>query len=360
MSLEGVLADFPVSDVFQLIAQQRKTGVLTIENGGRRLEVCFLAGDVLRAPPAETRPDGALASFLLRTGVVSESALKEARRAQEESLEPLASVLLEGGVVPPAVLADVARLTTHETIFELFLWDDGRFGFRPEEIEAGPYDQAINAEMFLLDALRMRDEWINVASHLPDLSVTVSRTVDPDEFRARRAAVASSAGITAEEIDKLFNLVDGRLSARRVIDLSRLGTFKSSRGLVELLRAGALRVEERVDGEASTPSHSHQGRGWRWVALGASGAVALLLNLWPQASIPDYPLPAPDLSETSARVDTDRLKAALETHRWLEGEYPSRLRDLEATIPALVAVVPLDRYIYARSTDGYALNRSAP
>ena len=67
MSLQGVLVDFPVADVFQLIAQQRKTGVLEVERRGRTLEIHFIEGAVLRARPQETRPDGALAGFLLRT-----------------------------------------------------------------------------------------------------------------------------------------------------------------------------------------------------------------------------------------------------------------------------------------------------
>ena len=75
MSLQGVLADFPVADVFQLIAQQRKTGVLEVERKGRTLLVFFLEGQVLSARPSETRPDGSLAGYLLRTGALQESAL---------------------------------------------------------------------------------------------------------------------------------------------------------------------------------------------------------------------------------------------------------------------------------------------
>ncbi|MGH7291083.1 MAG: DUF4388 domain-containing protein, partial [Myxococcota bacterium] len=71
MSLQGVLADFPVADVFQLISQQRKTGVLEVERRGRTLLIFFLEGQVLSARPSENRPDGALAGYLLRTGVLA-------------------------------------------------------------------------------------------------------------------------------------------------------------------------------------------------------------------------------------------------------------------------------------------------
>ena len=115
MSLSGVLADFPVADVFQLIAQQRKTGVLEIERKGRTLLVYFLEGQVLSARPSETRPDGSLAGYLLRAGALSEAALAQARKRQEETLEPLVPTLIQLDLVARADLEQVTKLATNET-----------------------------------------------------------------------------------------------------------------------------------------------------------------------------------------------------------------------------------------------------
>ncbi len=361
MSLKGVLTDFPVSDVFQLISQQRKTGVLEVTHGSRVLEVLFLEGEVLRARPAESRPDGALAGYLLRTGVVSESELSRARREQEETLEPLGSVLLEQGIAGNEVLGEISRLTTHETIFELFLWDEGRFGFGPQELQRGPWDEPINAEMFLLDALRMRDEWVHVSTDLPDLAVIVIPAIEPDSFRSQRGSIAEAAGVAVEELDKLFKLIDGRLSARRIIDLSRLGTFKGARALVELRRASCVRLVE-PERSAAPASAGSQRRGspLRWAALGIAAVVALLLNLWPRAQRDDYPLPPPSAAAAGQRVESDHLRAALEAHRWLKGEYPATLPELEGTTPGILAALRLGRYSYARTGEGYALRLQVP
>src|SRR5262249_13850199 len=183
MSLQGILADFPVADVFQLIAQQRKTGVLEIERRGRALLVFFLEGQVLSARPSETRPDGSLAGYLLRAGALSESALSDARKLQEQTLEPLVPTLLRENLVARADLEQVSKLATGETIFELFLWDEGRFAFRAEDLRAGPVEKPVPAEMVLLDALRMRDEWVSIQNWLPDLSVVVAPTQDVEAFR---------------------------------------------------------------------------------------------------------------------------------------------------------------------------------
>jgi hypothetical protein len=359
MSLKGVLSDFPVSDVFQLIAQQRKTGVLQLDGEDRSLEVFFLDGEVLRARPAEKRPDAALASFLLRTGALSESSLAQARRAQDETLEPLADVLLSAGSISSELLSQVARLITHDTIFELFLWDEGRFEFRAEDVAVSDLDEPVNAEMFLLDALRMRDEWVNVVSDLPDLASTASRCAELEDFRARRAELMERSGLGGDELEKLFNLVNGRIAVRRVIDLSRLGTFRGGRGIVELLRAGLLRIEARAEPEPVTRSLQPPQRGLPLAGLAVLVAAALLalgVLALPGPQSRDFPVPVAGLEGARLRAGSSSLRAALEAHRWLEGGYPQTLEELRPAGAELLAAFPPHRYSYARSGEGYELD----
>jgi len=360
MSLQGVLADFPLADVFQLIAQQRKTGVLEVERRGRILLVNFLEGQVLSARPSETRPDGSLAGYLLRTGALAEPALAEARKRQEETLEPLVQTLLQRGLVSRADLEQVTRLATDETIFELFLWDEGRFAFRAENVVAGPCDKAVGAELVLLDALRMRDEWVTIQGWLPDLSVVVAPSLDAEGFRAKRASIESSSGVSGADLERLFNLANGRLAVRRVIDLSRLGTFQGARGLVAMVRGGALRPETR-EGEQEERSERPADRPpiAAIALLAVSAALAVALFLAKPRPEPGRPLPGDPVAELRESAATERLRAALEAHRWARGSYPDSLDALRDS-GALLAAVPVDRYSYSRSPDGYRLWRIRP
>jgi hypothetical protein len=359
MSLQGVLADFGVADIFQLIAQQRKTGVLTIENQERALEVHFREGAVLRARPAETRPDGALAEFLLRTGAISEPDLADAQRRQEETLESLPHVLVEAEAIASHELDRVIRLVSHETIFELFLWDAGAFRFHPRELGSEPGDEPVGAEMVLLDALRMRDEWMQICLRLPDLSATVMPVADAEQFQAKRARVAGACGLSDDDVERLFNLVNRRSSARRVIDLSRLGTFQGAKGLAELARQGLLRfdaaqrpiVQPTVSSMPAVPVLE------RWAglaALGLAGVVAALLLVLDPAPAADFPRPTDALQRAQAGAELDRVRVALDSHRWAEAAYPESLRQLEGT-PGLAPDLA-DRYLYARTAAGYKLD----
>ena len=360
MSLQGVLSDFGVADVFQLIAQQRKTGVLSIEQNEKVLEVFFLEGEVVRARPEESGPDEALANFLLRTGGISEIDLAEARRHQDESLESLPTVLVEQGFVSKSEVEQVARLLSEETIFELFLWDEGSFAFRPDGVQDEIGDLMVGAEMVLLDALRMRDEWPQVRSGLSDLSAVIEQNVALEEYREKRSAIETSTGMSGEELDRLFTASDGRTSARRIIDLSRLGTFQGMRGLVALLNETLVRSRKRRARVLPARPVSVSADGWHawarvpWILI-ASGLVSAALWVVPPPAPRSHPLPRVALAEARAGAHLDRLRVALEAHRWRTGKYPETLELLVEDWGVFLAGVPLDRYSYEPASGAYRL-----
>ena len=358
MSLRGILSDFGSADVFQLIAQQTKTGRLEVERAGRVLEIFFIEGSVLRARPAEIRPDGALASVLLRSGAISEQALDEAWRIQAETLEPLPEVLVSRGLLTEEDIDQLASLINDETIFELFLWDEGKFAFEPCAVEPGRNETPVRAEMVLLDALRMRDEWVPITRQLRDLTLVITPKVDLEGFRAMRGKLEKD-GLEPKGLEKLFTLANGRATARRVIDLSRLGTFEGARGLMALINAGAVYGEMRKGTDSTALRvRVHASRPMlAYAVLGVCAAFAVLLLQLRPPRLVDHPLPITSLAEARAAAATERLRVALEAHRWAEGGYPQSLNALGDGRQRLLATVPLDQYSYARSEDGYQLTR---
>jgi len=356
MSLQGVLSDFGVADIFQLIAQQRKTGILSVEARSRPLEIHFLDGGVLRARPSESRPDAALAALMIRTGMLSEAALGDAWEKQAKSRKPLPAVLTSLNLIDAKAMAAARRLLTDESIFELFLWNEGRFSFRPCRVDQGE-DEAVGAEMVLLDALRMRDEWGQIKTELHDLNLVIGPTVDIETFHSHRDMVEAATGLPPQEIERVFALVDGRLSARRVIDLSRLGTFQGGRAVVALLREGVVALSNRVAAANTASVRAPKQRPLLGFAVLVSCALwaLLLLRLPVPASGSDYPIPEDAVREARTAAATERLRSALEAHRWAHGGYPESLEGLRELHGGLLAPLAVDRYSYSRSAEGYVL-----
>jgi hypothetical protein len=369
VSLKGSLGDFAAPDVFQLIAQQRKTGLLEIRRSDRSLQIFFSEGRVLRAHPAESRPDEALAQLLCRTGAVTQTTLESVRRDQAHTLEPLAQILERCGTVSREELEKTVGLLTNETIFELFRWEDGDFEFHPEAVQPSVGDTDLGAEQVLLDAVRMKDEWARIEPELPDMEAVPTPLVDVEGFRGRRGALEEATGVSGEPLERLFMMSDGRRPARRVIDLSRLGVFDGARGLVALARERLIRLEPPTrakrrssDGEESRvqlPTLPVSLLGL--LALGIAIFISSLLWLWPapKASA-TLPVPADILAEVRRAAEAEHIQTALEVERWVSGVYPPSLEELAGEqIPSL-AVPDGGRYSYERFSGGYRLFRAYP
>jgi len=363
MSLEGVLSDFGVGEIFQLIGQQRKTGMLEVRSGAAAFEIRFVEGQVLRARPAETRADGAFAAFLLRTGIVSDADLAEARREQEQTLDRLEDILIRQEAAAKEDLEQVGWLLTNETIFELFLWDEGRFAFRAaEEMDERLGDRLRGAEGVLLDALRMRDEWSQVQGALPDLT-GVPHLRTPDDRLARELAqVAEATHVSLDTLDRMCRLVDGRLSLRRVIDLARMGTFEGARAIAMLIDRGIVRVElpreEEPAAEEPSVGAARLEAILPYAPLLAIPLAALLL-LWSGPDPTTFPIDHDSLQAARLESHAGRIRAALEAFRWAKGRYPDSLAELGAEEKTLLATVPLDGYSYDRTSGGYRLDHES-
>jgi hypothetical protein len=333
VALHGNLQDFGIGEVFQLIGQQRKTGVLEIEAGNRRVQLHFDAGSILRALPTGEHEGAALGEMLVRVGLLTRDRLEDLERARRQSLQPLTALLAERSDVAAADLAAVDRLLTRETIFEVLRWKDGSFHFSAHPVETDLEGaQLLIAEQVLMDGLRMVDEWQTFAHRVPREESVFQRA---GRFDDHRAAHSEDTGF--EKLERVFQLVDGRLSARRIIDLSRLGTFEGTRLLAELRDLGLI---ELLDPDKVAPRRSRVPRAVlpenpgrlafsTLLPLCLLAAVAILTHRG-QATVgaPELRVSTDPVVQARVELSTRRLRNALDAHRYARGRLPDSLERL--------------------------------
>lgn len=273
IALHGNLRDFGMSEVFQLIGQQRKTGVLQVRGSLGEVELRFDEGCVVSAAPVGSYEDEALGDMAVRCGALPREAHAEAERARSGAGDGLRAHLVATGL-PLATLHEVEDLLTRETLFALLRWDDGSFRFVARAIPHDrPRESLIAAEQVLMDGLRMVDEWGALLADLPSETLVYRRRGSLEDYRR---SPAGRAAPWPEEAARLLLLVDGRASVRRVIDLSRLGTFLGMRIFVDLAQAGWI---EPVRDEALASGGETGGRGRVWLAAMRAAPFAALALL---------------------------------------------------------------------------------
>ncbi len=230
-SLRGNIEDFGMADVFQLIAQQRKTGNLEFVRKGDKIQIQFDHGLVVGAVHVGAFEGSHFADMLIRCGFVTRERFTEFLEESKRTCKSMARIALEHDVISPAELRELEDLITSETLFDLLRWSEGDFDFHAMPVKHDRQrGELIPTDHILMDGLRMVDEWHQFSPAVPEDSL-VFQKVNTGEDAERGLAV---------DVKKIYRRIDGRLSVRRIIDLSRIGTFEGTRIFAELRKSGLI------------------------------------------------------------------------------------------------------------------------
>ena len=367
VALRGNLRDFGIAEVFQLIGQQRKTGVLEIVADDQTVRLAFDEGAVVWAGPASNSEDAVLGDRLVRCGLLTTSALSRLFAEGEASARSLAALAVANDVVSQRDIEQISDLIKRDTIFQVLRWSGGSFHFSAQSVQHDqPPEKLLAAEQILMDGLRMMDEWQTFAAQVPSDETIFQRC---GSFEAYRQRVGADARPRLSQGEAIFALVDGRLSVRRIIDLSRLGVFEATRVFAELRTAGVVdplsvkqaRRARRISEQPVQPMA--QKVRW-WLAAAFPLAVLALMvsvafnSLSSQVDQPGFPILRSPLDEARYVFEKRRLRHALEAYRYQWGTWPSDLAELARTgLLGRGALTPSDgpAYYYARREGGVVL-----
>jgi hypothetical protein len=340
VGLSGRLEDFGIADVFQLIGQQRKTGILELKGNSGRAQLVFDRGLVVSASPLSDRATDAdpLGEMLVRCGLLTRERAEEANTACRSSAQTAVRYVVERGWLRADDVTRIEDLFTRDTIFDILRWTRGSFDFRAQPIEHEKDPASLlGAEQILMDGLRMVDEWNSIEENVPSDDAVFQRVGRLETYRSEAQEVSPAQ---MEHAEKIFSLIDGRHPARRVIDLSQLGTFDGARAFADLRRVGVL---ARLDPEGVRQLRRHI-RPSVSLAVSLRRGVAVVLPLvlllavalsiqWatPAAPAPDdgaFYIEHATLSSVREAHATRRIRNAVEAYRMAEGRWPAQLSEL--------------------------------
>jgi len=258
VTITADLEDLTLADFMMMLAQNQKTGQLTIEHGDERLRLAFRKGHIVYA--ASTGVRETVGAMLVRRELISDKQLERALNLQsnQQGAALLGQILVEMEAVSAEDLTRVVYLQFKNVIREALAWTEGVGTYEPMnfpdlgEVRVDPreviLETGFRTEQILLGGAVEHDE--------------VSRDGEsPDYFEAVRDVLANfkeeSLVITSE---MAATILDGanRLVRRAVLflvypdALSVVGAFDSDQTEASLAMAGC-RIE-RLDGEDSAIS----------------------------------------------------------------------------------------------------------
>jgi uncharacterized protein DUF4388/type II secretion system (T2SS) protein G len=389
VALEGTIKDFGLADILQLIGIQRKTGVLSLDNGDETVILKFLDGHVVGADTKDRNLEHLLGSVLVRTGRITDAQLRNALRLQRETLQRLGYVLVRQRFISQEDLVDALRTQVTQIVYRLFRWRHGKYQFTP--MDHVDYDtehfQPLAAETILMEGARMIDEWPIIERRVRSgsmvfrqteagraLDVPVESLLDTDldfgfhDSPEGRVEPRDKVRVSREERG-ILHMVDGRSTVQDIVDTSPLGEFDVYHTLYALLDRSLIEDAPLSKVASVAPAAATRSR---WLGVTLVGA-AWLLALFGAASLPDNAWTPWALVRSSSETDRlrtyasrnriGRLERGIEIYYLDRGAVPERLEQLAegGYVETVNLVDPWGRpYGYGSSATGYVIAPTGP
>jgi hypothetical protein len=188
-------------------------------------------------------PRESLGQFLVREALITEEQLFKGLLRQEREGRLIGVLLLADGAVTEDDLRKLLPMKVAETIYDLFLWKEGRFEFKDGDL---PEPAGVNCDLpvmgVILEGARRVDEWSRIREVFPSDGTTFAlpKGIPPD--------------VSDREERRLLELAkDGRTLAAIALEMRR-SEFEAAATAFELHQRGLLavaRVQETPVGDTN-------------------------------------------------------------------------------------------------------------
>jgi uncharacterized protein DUF4388 len=228
--LRGTLREFSLFEIFRLISDARKTGVLEISGPSVTGQILFRDGCVYGSRSAGAREP--LGRKLVRAGTVTEDQLRTALAFQVNSTRRLGRILIDSGVDPLRV-DEALEEQAEEGAVSILRLDPTEF-----EWTSGP------AETEPLSAVPADDFLARVVTKLEEVEVISSRlTIGDKMVSLSPSASADGSGIQLDPEEwRIIALLGTRRSVVDLIQYSGDGEVQTLLTLDHLLALGLLEL----------------------------------------------------------------------------------------------------------------------
>lgn len=345
MGLEGTLKVFSLTDIFQMLGLQRKTGVLKVDGDDDTVTISFLGGSVVAAESTARRLDNRLGNLLIRAGYVTQEQLDHVLVVQRETQQRMGFLLVREGLIDPQELREALRLQIARIVYTAFRWPDGRFHFTQEGTVDYDADHMapVSIDTILMEAAQMVDEWPLLEKKLGSLDAVFRRAPGVEGLKLVSGVKDPPEGtvsVSRSEAET-WRWIDGRVSIAEIMEKAFLSDFEVLKGATELLGRHLIepgRVVEEEPALAPLPPPAAPAPGPPGRAIGLWIALALLAGaavfLLPRNPLNPLLRPASDVPERAELAKAISLNHVVAVERAVRiyydstGRYPRSLEDL--------------------------------
>jgi hypothetical protein len=234
MAFTGDLENLPIVDIIQLVHTTRKSGIFSIKAGRRESNIVFSRGYIVGAN--HINDSIRIGTVLVKMGAITIDDLKQAMAVMKDASKdrkPLMATLMHMGKLKREDGQRGLRKLVELTIVELMSWTKGTFTFDTDAAvfsaagggSSGDSEQdvGIDAQMVLMDALRVFDERERDRASGKEVPAFEALYADVLPGEGAGGAKGGPSTITADDlgladIDRLEEKLPGPVSEMELFD----------------------------------------------------------------------------------------------------------------------------------------------
>ncbi len=281
MALEGNVKDFGLSEIFQLIAIQKKSGLLSV-SGDQNMAIFFRDGAIISTRDRRSIANDPLKDYLLRYGFINRRDMSNLQRIQVETKLDLTDILISENYFTPDELSTIFSEQIQESIQEVLSWPKSYYTFIGGNgvLQGVTSFTANKVEGVLMESMRRIDEF-------PEL-----KRIFPSEKMLLRRQASSKEKLA--DLDRyeaaIYELLEYEQSLGELIAHARMARFCTYEACKNLLEKGFLEISSQPESLEEKAQElvivERPQRGRRFVP-----AVAAIIILLASFAVGEYAIP---------------------------------------------------------------------
>jgi len=329
MALNGSIKEFGLTEIFELLFQQQKEGMLTMTREKETVVVLFKEGKIVQADVKGH--DEALLKRLDQATLLTNDQAGIIRYRAAKGKQSLESLLIE--------LEFIAE----------FHWDSGEYQFEQQKITYNSkLITPLETQFFLMEGVRQIDEWPSLLKKIPSrltIFEDISEPGSEQEVQAGEEAppvtesddpFASFAEL-GDKVEKndpwLLEQVASGKSVQQMIDQAKMNSFAVYQGLSELLKEKKIEKISEEESESKRQSipldRETVFRGLLAVLIAGIAIGLFVISLPSMQSVAKQTLkPFQEIKQFSKKNEAYFIRYALELYYLKHHRYPDKLPDL--------------------------------
>lgn len=218
MALRGNLREFELSEIFQLISRDGKTGQLVLSHQNNEAFVIFSKGTVAGAGNSNQNLQTLLFNYLVTIKHYSGEELNELLTLCHGEMRLFSRELLNRRYILSNELAVLAQTVIEDLACDLFLWEEGTYRFDAlDSIQEYIISEVtFPVDAITMEAMRRSDEWKRMKEHINSDTVfsRAPNAAPPPRPRPHSTTRPATSSLLSTARRRLAQFAKSHLSSR--------------------------------------------------------------------------------------------------------------------------------------------------